>query len=44
MLHPETLILSRAFADAGVTAWLIGGQATDCCAAATFAPTTTSTS
>lgn len=29
MLHPETLSLCRAFASAGLTFWLIGGQAVE---------------
>ncbi|WP_102126407.1 nucleotidyltransferase family protein [Deinococcus planocerae] len=34
MLHPETLPLVRAFAEEGVTCWLIGGQEFDRLAAA----------
>lgn len=34
MFHPETLPLVRAFAEAGVTCWLIGGQAIELLAAA----------
>lgn len=29
MLHPETLPLCRAFEEAGLTTWLIGGQAVE---------------
>lgn len=29
MLHPETLPLCHAFAEAGLTTWLIGGQAVE---------------
>lgn len=29
MLHPETLPLVQAFAQAGITVWLIGGQAVE---------------